>query len=115
MIWSSSLQFMYCMVHLSSVVERLFENVIGPGRAERKDEFITLYDELIQAEDDERREQIVVSTAQFMERNNAIMLGMHKKPYWYYPVGVGLLAVVAGIGLFSIRLLRSSRVFRVDQ
>merc|ERR1712032_13725 len=76
---------------------KLFESVIGPGRAERKGEFIALYDELLQAEDNERREKIVLATTQFMERNNALMLGMCKKPYWYYPAGISLLAVVAGI------------------
>jgi len=93
----------------------LFKNVIGPGRAERKGEFIALYDELLQAEGDERFEKIVLSTAQFMERNNQLMLNMYKRPYWYYPLGFGLLAVAAGVGMLSIRLLTSSRALRVDR
>eukprot|EP00928_Gymnodinium_smaydae_P027149 TRINITY_DN21084_c0_g1_i1.p1 TRINITY_DN21084_c0_g1~~TRINITY_DN21084_c0_g1_i1.p1 ORF type:complete len:288 (+),score=35.40 TRINITY_DN21084_c0_g1_i1:53-865(+) len=85
----------------------LFQKVIGPGRDERKSEFIALYDNLLNAQDQDSFEKIVASTAQFMERNNALMLGMRKKPFWYYPLGVGVLAVLAGVGFLGCRLLKS--------
>ncbi|CAE8678537.1 unnamed protein product [Polarella glacialis] len=89
----------------------LFKNVIGPGRADRRTDFMTLFDQLIDESNQPDFKAIVSGTGEFMEQNNALMLGMHKKPYWYYPAVVAFVGIAAGITLAAIRYV-APQVFK---
>ena len=80
----------------------VFEDVVGPGRGERRRIFIKLYDELLDADEDEAKRQerfdaIVSNSGEFMIINNEMMMAVKQRPWWRKYVCAGAVAIVAAV------------------
>jgi hypothetical protein len=101
----------------------LFDSVTGPGRNHRKQEFIRVWDSLIDdvdiAGDDDGdgssriRNVIVKSCQDCMQLNNHLIASVNKTPWWtkylYYGVSSSAaVAVAAVLAAFGVGLYRST-------
>ena len=79
----------------------VFENVIGSGRAQRKRDFIEMFDSIVSIEENEKIfREIVKTCGKFMEMNNKMMVAVRERPWWMYYIWAG--TVVATGLLISI-------------
>ncbi|GKY93809.1 hypothetical protein MPSEU_000348100 [Mayamaea pseudoterrestris] len=73
----------------------VFQNVIGPGRAQRRNNFIQLWDSLADQGSDEFHD-IISEVQECMKCNNDIFMSVQRNPWWFQYVGIacaGLLAI----------------------
>ena len=89
----------------------VFEDVVGPGRGERRRIFIELYDSLLDAEDDAAKKQesfdaIVKSSGEFMVLNNGMMMAVRQRPWWGKYVLAGAVAVLAAVAYKAVSYRR---------
>jgi len=73
----------------------LFNQVVGPGRNERKVAFVKTWDSLAEF-GDEAFEEIVQSSQECMQYNNNMLTGMTRNPWW---ISYG---ICAAVGLSSV-------------
>ena len=80
----------------------VFSPVVGIGRAQRRDEFIKCYDELLLLLKDAEEAraaavEIVAVCGECMTLNNNMMMALQRRPWWSNLVWVGLAAAGAAV------------------
>ena len=68
----------------------VFQSVIGSRRAQRKRDFMVMFDSIASVDENERLfYEIVEAAGKFMEMNNKILLSVQQRPWWMYYVWAG--------------------------
>jgi hypothetical protein len=64
------------------------EQVVGPARGQRRAQFITCFDGLLQPgqQQPQLADEVVAAARSFMELNNELMLSVRARPYWAVPM-----------------------------
>ena len=68
----------------------VFQIVIGSRRAQRKRDFMVMFDSIASVDENERLfYEIIEAAGKFMEMNNKILLSVQQRPWWMYYVWAG--------------------------
>jgi hypothetical protein len=90
----------------------VFEDVVGPNRAERRRQFIEVYDTLLDAEEEGNKKEtfnaIVQCSGEFMDLNNEIMMAVRQRPWWYKYILIGGAAILIA-AIVPVRYAYSSK------
>lgn len=78
----------------------VFEDVVGPRRAERRHQFIQVYDTLLDSEEEVNKKKetfnsIVQCSGEFMDLNNEMMMAVRQRPWWYKYILMGAFFAVS--------------------
>ena len=78
----------------------VFENVIGSGRAQRKRDFIEMFDSIVSIEENEKMfREIVKTSGKCMEMNNKMMVAVRERPWWMYYIWAGTAVAIVLISI----------------
>lgn len=85
----------------------LFKDVTGPGRGERKTNFIEVWDSLATPEDS-RFAQTVAQCRECMQGNNDLIVSVKKNPWWL-KYAFSTVVGVAAVGVYFVQQYRTKR------
>ena len=90
---------------------KLFQSVTGPGRNQRKNEFVYAWDNLVVDNSDSKtvREIIVKSCESCMQRNNDLIASVKKEPWWMKYMYGGMMISSVAVVAVAVRMYQFSK------
>ena len=79
-----------------------FQSVTGPGRNQRKTEFVYTWDNLVANNNDETTRRIIVKSCEScMQRNNDLIASVKKEPWWMKYMYGGMVISSVAVAVFA--------------
>mmetsp|Transcript_39647 Transcript_39647/g.95716 ORF Transcript_39647/g.95716 Transcript_39647/m.95716 type:complete len:306 (-) Transcript_39647:203-1120(-) len=91
---------------------KLFQSVTGPGRNQRKNEFVSAWDTLVadNDNDDKTVRDIIVKSCDFcMQQNNDLIASVKKEPWWMKYICGGMMISSIAVAAFAVGLYQFSK------
>ena len=86
----------------------IFKDITGPGRVQRRQEFIRVWDSLVDKTNGKNFSTAVKISEECMQCNNDIFTSLQRNPWWLGYVCAASAVVVGGLSVVSVRWLFSA-------
>lgn len=87
----------------------LFKDVTGPGRLQRRQTFIKVWDSLIIPKNEKDFDDAVMATRECMQYNNDIFTSLQRNPWWWKYLFSTTVVMAGAVSIISFRYLSSMK------